>query len=87
MPVDSVNLTTRNHQNGLNTLKLEIDLIRLQLHHAFHEQNKTQLAKDFGSHLSKYRISSHIFLKTKLLHLFALWFEFSSKQMLTKIQN
>jgi len=26
MPVDSVNLTTRNHQNGLNTLKSEIDL-------------------------------------------------------------
>lgn len=53
MPVASASLTTRNHQNQLNASKLEIDLIPLQLYHALHEQNKTQLAKDFGEHLSK----------------------------------
>lgn len=49
MPVDSVNLTTRDYQNGLHTSGnwsyrfANIDFIHLQLYHALHEQKTHKL--------------------------------------------
>lgn len=43
--MDPVELTTKNHQNELNTSKPEIELIHLQLYYALHEQSKTQFAR------------------------------------------